>query len=108
MSWRRSVCRQTRPIFATDRQVSMKELPQPSNSSILASGHRLSLFLHFRAAANQASMMNSREVLKIERNSVDLKAVEGISLQLQRVRWIELRSLHLDRDINGRYIFFGK
>ena len=86
----------------------MKELPQPSNSSILASGHRLSLLLHFRAAANQASMMNSREVLKVERNSVDLHSVECISLQLKRVRWVELRGLHLDWDVDGRYVVFGK
>ena len=52
--------------------------------------------------------MNSREVLKIERNSVDVQSVESICLQLKRVSRDELRSLHLDRDIDGGDVFFGK
>ena len=52
--------------------------------------------------------MDSWKVLKVERNSVDLQSVECVSLQLKCVCRIELRSLYLNRDINGGNIFFSE
>ena len=52
--------------------------------------------------------MDSWKVLKVERNSIDLQSVERISLQLKCVCRIELRSLYLNRAINGGDVFLGE